>query len=34
MAKRDFLGHGPRCKAARNRVTTSVRRDKKASNLA
>jgi endonuclease/exonuclease/phosphatase family metal-dependent hydrolase len=35
MAKRDSLGCGPdRYKAVRNRVTTMVRRDKEASNLA
>jgi hypothetical protein len=34
MAKRDSLGRGPRYRAARNRVTTMVRRDKEASNLA
>jgi hypothetical protein len=34
MAKRDILGRGPRYKAARNRVTVLVRRDKEASNLA
>jgi hypothetical protein len=34
MATRDTLGRGPRYKAARNRVTALVRRDKEASNLA
>jgi hypothetical protein len=34
IAKRDSLGPGPRYKAARNRVTALVRRDKEASNLA
>jgi hypothetical protein len=34
MAKRDSLGRGPRYRAARNRVTALVRRDKEASNLA
>jgi hypothetical protein len=34
MAKKDALGHGPRYRAARNRVTALVRRDKEASNLA
>jgi hypothetical protein len=34
MAKRDTLGRGPWYKAARNRVTALVRRDKEASNLA
>jgi hypothetical protein len=34
MAKRDSLGRGRRYKAARNRVTALVRRDKEASNLA
>jgi hypothetical protein len=34
MAKRDSLGCGPRYRAARNRVTALVRRDKVASNLA
>jgi hypothetical protein len=34
MAKRDTLGRVPRYKAARNRVTALVRRDKEASNLA
>jgi hypothetical protein len=34
MAKRDSLGCGPRYKAARNRVTALVRRDKEALNLA
>jgi hypothetical protein len=34
MAKRYSLGRGLRCKAARNRVTTLVRRDKEVSNLA
>jgi hypothetical protein len=33
MAKRDSLGRGPRYKAARNKVTAMVRRDKKMSNL-
>jgi hypothetical protein len=34
MAKRDSLGRSPRYRAARNRVTALVRRDKEASNLA
>jgi hypothetical protein len=34
IAKRDFLGRGPQYRAARNRVTGLVRRDKEASNLA
>jgi hypothetical protein len=34
MAKRDSLGRGPRYKAARNKVTAMVRRDKEMSNLA
>jgi hypothetical protein len=34
MAKRDSLGRGPQYRAARNRVTAIVRRDKEASNLA
>jgi hypothetical protein len=34
MAKRETLVRGPRYKAARNRVTALVRRDKEASNLA
>jgi hypothetical protein len=34
MEKRDSLGCGPRYKAARNKVTTMVRRDKEISNLA
>jgi hypothetical protein len=34
MAKRDSLGRGPRYRAARNRVTALVKRDKEASNLA
>jgi hypothetical protein len=34
MAKRDTLGRGPRYKAARNKVTAMVRRDKEMSNLA
>jgi hypothetical protein len=33
MAKRDSLNRGPRYRAARNRVTALVRRDKEASNL-
>jgi hypothetical protein len=33
MAKRDSLGRGPRYKAARNKVTAMVRRDKEMSNL-
>jgi hypothetical protein len=33
MAKRDYLGRGPRYKAARNKVTAMVRRDKEMSNL-
>jgi hypothetical protein len=34
MAKRDSLSRGQRDKADRNRVTSLVRRDKEASNLA
>jgi hypothetical protein len=33
MDKRDSLGRGPRYKAARNKVTALVRRDKEMSNL-
>jgi hypothetical protein len=33
MAKRDSLSRGPRYKAARNKVTAMVRRDKEMSNL-